>query len=731
MAIRIETGGEHLDLPSGYTLEIDLTNPMLNEQGSQSPAITLPLSPKNLRLLGYPTRIDSTTRNDCIDGRICDGPFQRNCKINILSSGPDGIEVSIGTDESLMYEQWQDTRLRDIPSLPVFTPPGSTQAGRVSSLIQICDSIYHRQSDDSDFRIFPVALEFKPDDENQEESPKAVFLNGLRLDANVRKNGAVLGTSLLSAARTVPSGVDSDDVISVPAGYGISPFLRVCRFLHILFDCYGYTLDENVFDTDPQLSELVMLNNTMDCITAGYINYSDLLPDCTINNFLDSLRARFGAVFYIDGSSMTARCVLVRDTLSSGPDSDLTPLHQSRILQTMNKPQMIVIAQDSSYELGGTETDTIRHFLDKYGDYLDVSPSGGNATLLFDRFTQSVSRYDFSTGHRAFFSSMLFPWQRDDAGYEKFSLQGSDKSVPLYHNGNSSDVNFSALPLYLSGVRNSHTSIKASSSFQADETLEQETDLAFCFAHGAYITVDGLDYGVNYGSPYANRPDGQHFVTPDGDEYTYSLLCIGEDGSYNRFWSEFDKVLRHSNRQIETTLRLDRSTLSLLDLSRMKKIFGQVVIPDTVQITLPLSGSLARPSTFRTVFPYGTIDDSSLIDQITRPVGYWYHTSNLREVEDALLADIRSILEDQHDSYEITNIQFIITDREAITDLKAPTAAQIQAGATKTLDYKVRCRVDYSFRDSGFLSWTWGDSSRESFDEDVTETWSATAYSAG
>lgn len=204
----------------------------------------------------------------------------------------------------------------------------------------------------------------------------------------------------------------------------------------------------------------------------------------------------------------------------------------------------------------------------------------------------------------------------------------------------------------------------------------------------------------------------------------------GEDGLYNRFWKEYDRILRHANRTIETDLRLNRATLARLDLARPKRLLGQPLLPDTIQLTLPI-GTQARTCTFRSMRPLsdtGQQQTEQVIPAITRPEGYWLHTSTLRQVEDALIADIRNVLDDQHDSYEITSIRYIITDRATIDNLKVPTHQQIQDHAARTLSYKVRCRVDYTYRDSGFLHWSWGDSAWESFDETVTERWEACAY---
>ena len=54
----------------------------------------------------------------------------------------------------------------------------------------------------------------------------------------------------------------------------------------MIFSAYGFTLVENPFATDYQLSKMVVLNNVADTIVTGEIDYRNLMPDCTVNEFL-------------------------------------------------------------------------------------------------------------------------------------------------------------------------------------------------------------------------------------------------------------------------------------------------------------------------------------------------------------------------------------------------------------------------------------------------------------
>ena len=98
---------------------------------------------------------------------------------------------------------------------------------------------------------------------------------------------------------------DTPTETSLPEGYGVAPFLYVHRVLDFIFSEFGYTITENPFKTDKELSSLVILNNAADCCVTGILNYADLMPDCTIEDFLNALYVRFGLVYNVSSDTKT------------------------------------------------------------------------------------------------------------------------------------------------------------------------------------------------------------------------------------------------------------------------------------------------------------------------------------------------------------------------------------------------------------------------------------------
>lgn len=734
MAIRITIDGQNLDLPQNFNVKVDFYSPIFNTLGSQSMTVTIPLTPHNLDLLGHPERLDNVSRMPFIDGVLTDGPYMRSIRINILSASDAGIELSFGTDESLLYSSWNDLKLRDIPDLPVYTPAGATATDKVNALITLLNGIYKRTDENSDFRVFPVALEFedRPDEPTDKDYPKFTILNDLIETFNIRDGLGEIHTNLNGEARTMTFGKDDDKSVDVPLGYGISPFLRVGRFLHILFSSFGYTLEENIFDTDAQLKQMVMLNNTMDAICAGYIDYKDLLPDCTVNELLESLKARFGAVVFLNGNTKVARLLLLKDILTSGAMDDLTGRHSALPSRTFSKPSRLVLKLNNNYERSAVcdEGLSFTEFLAKYGDYYDYEWAGCYSSLQFCSFGRYFARFNQANKHKAFMSSMFFDWDTKEKDYEEFSLSGKDVSLPLFteidHIVGLRHVHVS-LPLYLCGVRNAHTAIKDSSALQTDDTLQQETDLCFCFAHGVRpVELMYYDDGVRYGSPFCTNIDGERFVDADNHEYTYSLQAVGNDGSYNRFFKEFDAFLRAANDQVSVSAGVGHSDISDLDLSRQQQLFGQPLLPDKMSVTFPITAASKSEFILRTLRLTDPIPDvDSLVENVAQPTEVWQVTSNIGDVQQRLASYVLNWIRTIHHSVTNVRLEYSYGPRQYFSDIRRPSAADCDNHVTKTIRYKIWIGYKYEYNDSSFFTPIDKGTAMDSEESYVEETWEA------
>ena len=57
--IEIQTNGQTLDLPDNFSIDIEDSNPIFNDRGSQSIPATVPASRRNIKILDFPTRLEA------------------------------------------------------------------------------------------------------------------------------------------------------------------------------------------------------------------------------------------------------------------------------------------------------------------------------------------------------------------------------------------------------------------------------------------------------------------------------------------------------------------------------------------------------------------------------------------------------------------------------------------------------------------------------------------------
>ena len=257
MALTIQTEKGIFDLPRDFSVEIENTSPIYTDKGSQTIASTLPATGHNLSMVDYIHRPDirNAPKRDAA-AVVTDGVYRRTGKLNITSvSTESGIVCNIGFDESLMYEAWKNVSLKELPGLPVIKYPEG-----VAALARHLEEVMRYQTP-ADYHVFRIQVA----SETLEETEYPEFINPIGSDGKTY--------ALLKEARTervVISGQAVD--VKVPAGYGISPFLKVSRILEMIFSAYGFTLVENPFATDYQLSKMVVLNNVADTIVTGEID---------------------------------------------------------------------------------------------------------------------------------------------------------------------------------------------------------------------------------------------------------------------------------------------------------------------------------------------------------------------------------------------------------------------------------------------------------------------------
>lgn len=579
MALTVKTQKGIYDVPNDFQMEVEITSPIYSDKGSQTLASTLPATKRNLYLVDYINRIDIVNApGKDVMAIIADGIYRRTGKQNITSASREsGIVANFGFDESLMYEAWNNVSLKKLPDLPVYKPDGG-----ITAVMEHLSNVM-RYTESADYYVFPVQVK----NESLGDVVYPEFVNPIeKTNHNVYE--------LKKNARTEKMPISGTLIdVKLPAGYGISPFLKVSKILELIFSAYGFNLVENPFATHYQLKKMVVLNNVADAIVQGSIEYRNMMPDCSVNDFLDALYARTGAKVFVDGNARTAKVILIKDALSATPFANWTLHKSSDLIPNYGAAKQLKLSAGTSFEGADIECDSFEEFLAQYNGIItevkNTSPGyiPDDVYVCYQASTGRFYKRNVITKNVSLVSSDFFPWNKKTVNVECEEVTGVDECLPMAF------TNGLLVPQYLAGTVNLNTTLRGAKV----EEQKEDTPLCFCFAMGLATDERGNSSGYYFGSSLCRDPAGNYFRDSNGNTYNYSLVFRGVDGAFNRFFKGWDAILRHSNHTLDGKFNLDRINLTKIDTGRPLLISGQKVMIESVKHTMPYR--INKPATVK------------------------------------------------------------------------------------------------------------------------------------
>ena len=340
--IEIDVNGDVLDLPSGFTIEIEDSNPIFNERGSQSVPATVPATSLNSRVLKFPYRIDSAfdPNNPEQTVRIVNGAYIRSGMLNVTEARRgESITFNVGFDNSTAYAKWQQKKLAELSDLPVRTMPEDPSGPNFYEqdwvALELARIYQTADPQTEDLAVFPLAVgkEDLSDKNTLWEILNQPTADGLIQPTNVYR--------MIDGTKTL---------VKVPPHYGLSPFVRVWRIIEFIFSDLNISVPNNPFKEDLDLSRLVVLNNCADTCCTNTIIYKDLMPDVTVEEFLNALWVRFGLVYNVNFDKGTVDLRFIRDIIDRKCGMDLSPLLSGMENVKYNVPQYIKLSAKTSIE---------------------------------------------------------------------------------------------------------------------------------------------------------------------------------------------------------------------------------------------------------------------------------------------------------------------------------------------------------------------------------------------
>lgn len=552
--------GEDYNLKPETQINVERTNPFFSDYGEQTTPLELPASERNRRLLGFPGSFGRRVKMAAVDVAIQDGEYFSQCRQIVLSAQEKGsISTAFYINDGSFYSRIQNVKLKDIFQGEFIPGVSTTEEG-----IAFCRGL--RSNTNGQYGIFPVLL---TDDSGLDAGFNYKILNAYGKQKTIQSKDVWMWTDqgiqlvtvdTLSAFHPDLSGEGCDFYnavqrteyvgevpITLKPGYYISPFIRANYLLRRIFAHFGYELQENFFTRTEPFSKMVVVNSVMDALLGGRIKVADLVPDVTCADFIAVFRKKFCCEFTADEGRRTADIIFLRDALAAQPDEDLTRCvtEEPTISYKAEKDyQRVTLSADEKVD---TEIS------DSYDDI--VSMAMANPSAYFNPVDGAFYKQGFS-GDYEVITKIGEASQDYNTGEE---LEAKEIKIPelipefrkLRHRATVDDVDIDTdfgSYLYVGSYisLNSKMVVAGEDKESVSESAgKQKTMLAFSYLSGG-------------------RPEGTISSYDMADSthpriFSHALCYHGPDGIFERFYRDYDLLLRNSLHEMKVKLLLSQS----------------------------------------------------------------------------------------------------------------------------------------------------------------------------
>lgn len=561
MKLSLENG--ELCLPEDFVFEITSNHPFFSDEGTSSVPVTIPSSPENLELLGRPENIHAAKR--FVTQRLAmlkSGAFEKRCRMIMESAGAfSGISASLALHESELYAELQDKKLKDIFVAKSYIPTKN-------DVVKPWD-LY--QGEDrytgylKEFAIFPVASDM-------EGNGEVLIINEPMSDR------------FRDEARTVTVNGKS---ISVPAGYGITPFMYLWALIEYTFTLSGYQIDDNVFKTDIELQNLVVVNNCADSgiyvmgSTWGF-NYSDLVPDMTVGELITFLHDVFGAIVAHDTGRISIR--LFRDIVAGTPDMDLSPYSRAEADVAYPEAKILERKFDTSLESAAPAAETLTDFRASHESLATIDTEDQIAgTGAF--YVSSLGKYYYKAAgqsDKTMLGTDCFTYSRD-IGLEPESISTDNLYLPMARAGGR------YMP-YIGKRIHRHIDVD-------DRDSDASQPMQLCYAHywEKYNSQGILEQHHYCGSSYSHYEDGTKatYTVREGQAILKKSYSALTPEGLNGFWRGYESMVVNAAPEVNVVMDMPLEVLLTMDRHSLKLYHNALVLIKSMSYTIGDSGILS------------------------------------------------------------------------------------------------------------------------------------------
>lgn len=587
--MKLTTEQGQLELPRGFALTMERTNPLLSDQGDASVPATLPSSTTNLNALGHRERIDRAEKYiNKVDAILEVGPVCKRGQLVVdTMHRTEGIDASFAIDNSDLYSKAKKKTLKEI-----FAEKSTTFEilERVTDYMQ---DIYEGQAE-NDYVIFPVAVAPYEVDAGHNNKTKVYQYNN-EVDA---------GGNLVWEARTVHEG-DIDNM-SVPDCYGLAPFLRLSRLVELLFQLLGYEVTSNCLNEWP-FQRMVMVHNCSDCLCnpTYTLYYRDLVPSCTLSDFLSWLNNKWHVQPVVDSETRHVKIVAMETMLTLDADLDITQLVEGDFKMQLNPAKRIVLTPSNKIEGTDPAADTFDKLVEKYGNFDYVNelefqqyPSANpptNASLILRRATGQFYAVEYDSNIAKYQTKLLgtnhFTYDRQNSDdTEDFS---QNDSIPLMLVGSKMETT-----PFIGDRLHAHTSYNGST---ADDKQDIIVVQAVTDSNFIYTTTGTTQPCI----PYAQPQSGVYYFELGVGVCPYDF--------YDACWKRYNTLLLNHPTHMSGRVDYSIGQILAMDMTRLKHCLGQKLLPVTASSTIGPKPVLTEAEFMLVKTFIGGIEDTAIV----------------------------------------------------------------------------------------------------------------------
>ncbi len=553
--MKLITSKGQLALPEDFSFSIEKESPFYGDAGTASIPVTLPVDQNTFFKLGRPERLgraDVFLRK--LPAKLESGIIHKDGILVVDTvNQSNGITASLALDESDLYVSFKDKKITEI--FEGVKREDYTSADKWVTYLKECAAGQH----DDWFTLATVAV-------NKEENDGVISYSFLN-DVDVTSSETVW--PLLYKYRTV---VENGEQVTVPGGYGIAPFFYLGKFLQQLMSQLGYTLRSNKFLTDSVLSKIIMLHNAADSICGGTIKISDIVPSCTLSDFLEFLNARFHAQIFVHPEQKIADLVFYEDMLNNVPDIDISRVIDGHFSITYPDPKQISLESNNELDDAEPAENTIHDFVKKHPLCTSMSEVSFAQKGEGFCYRRALGRF-----YKIRYDNAIENYEVEHLGTNNFNYCLKTMEAVSYKAVDASygmisyikDVKFLNRPIvapYIGEMRHPNTSV------QGDSDKENEQDIILAFAPG--LAASCMEITAGYYLATNQRYNNL------GNEWNTWGLNYAE--MYPLFWKQYNGLLQNQAPEISGKFDLQPLQLLNLRLDRLKFFQGQYLVMNSI-----------------------------------------------------------------------------------------------------------------------------------------------------